>query len=244
LFWKSLPLSDTATVLSKLFVGVIVIPLVYFVAADIATLLMALVVSVRARGHRFGSMSVASRALAAAASAVAVRDRHHRHLVPARHRLAAADIRVGQARASCCGHSAAARPVCSPSAGSSALMFVPQCSEIGSSAGIRAKRSIIALELGDACDKTRDHHAGSIWRCRSRQGFFSSPQTWIGVLVGAALIVGAIQLRKRRTETLARLGFAPECKIAPVRAVSQGALNVQDEDRPLGEDCAAMSSSS
>jgi ABC-2 type transport system permease protein len=31
-------------------------------------------------------------------------------------------------------------------------------------------------------------------------GFISSPQTWIGVLVGAALIFAAIQLRMRRTE--------------------------------------------
>jgi hypothetical protein len=31
-------------------------------------------------------------------------------------------------------------------------------------------------------------------------GFFSSPATWIGVLVGVALIAAAIQLRLRRTE--------------------------------------------
>jgi len=48
LFWKSLPVSDTATVLAKLFTGVIAIPLVYFIAADVATLLVAFIVSVRA----------------------------------------------------------------------------------------------------------------------------------------------------------------------------------------------------
>ena len=31
-------------------------------------------------------------------------------------------------------------------------------------------------------------------------GFFRSPETWIGVAVGVALIVCAIQLRMRRTE--------------------------------------------
>ena len=54
LFWKSLPISDAATVLAKLFTGLIAIPLVYFVAADLATLLMAFIVSVRAH-QAFGS---------------------------------------------------------------------------------------------------------------------------------------------------------------------------------------------
>src|ERR1700692_4637697 len=49
LFWKSLPLSVAATVLAKLFTGLIAIPLVYFIAADIATLFMAFIVSVGAR---------------------------------------------------------------------------------------------------------------------------------------------------------------------------------------------------
>jgi ABC-2 type transport system permease protein len=49
LFWKSLPISDTATVLAKLFTGLIAIPLVYFIAADVSTLLIAFIISVRAR---------------------------------------------------------------------------------------------------------------------------------------------------------------------------------------------------
>ncbi len=49
LFFKSMPISDLATVLSKLFVGIVAIPLVYFAAADASALLMAFVISVRAR---------------------------------------------------------------------------------------------------------------------------------------------------------------------------------------------------
>jgi ABC-2 type transport system permease protein len=49
LFWKSLPVSDTQTVLSKLLMGVVVIPLVFMLAADLTSLLMAFVISVRAR---------------------------------------------------------------------------------------------------------------------------------------------------------------------------------------------------
>ena len=49
LFWKSLPISDAQTVLAKLIVGSIAIPLVYFAAADIVSLLMAFIISVRVR---------------------------------------------------------------------------------------------------------------------------------------------------------------------------------------------------
>src|SRR5450631_2638386 len=49
LFWKSLPVSDTATVLAKLFTGLVAIPCVYFVAADLSTLMIAFIISMRAR---------------------------------------------------------------------------------------------------------------------------------------------------------------------------------------------------
>jgi ABC-2 type transport system permease protein len=49
LFWKSLPVSDSQTVLSKLLMGLAVIPLVFMVAADLTSLLMAFVISIRAR---------------------------------------------------------------------------------------------------------------------------------------------------------------------------------------------------
>jgi ABC-2 type transport system permease protein len=56
LFWKSLPISDTATVLSKLFTGLIAIPLVYFAAADICTLLVAFIISMRLRATFAGAL--------------------------------------------------------------------------------------------------------------------------------------------------------------------------------------------
>src|SRR5580692_3723855 len=49
LFWKSLPISDATTVLIKLLVGMIIIPLVYFAAADATALLAAFILSIRAR---------------------------------------------------------------------------------------------------------------------------------------------------------------------------------------------------
>jgi ABC-2 type transport system permease protein len=56
LFWKSLPISDTQTVLAKLFTAVFAIPLVYFVAADVSTLLMAFIVSLRAHSTVGGAL--------------------------------------------------------------------------------------------------------------------------------------------------------------------------------------------
>jgi hypothetical protein len=32
-------------------------------------------------------------------------------------------------------------------------------------------------------------------------GFFTSADVWIGVAIGVAFIAGAVQLRKRRTDT-------------------------------------------
>jgi len=49
LFWKSLPISDTATVLSKLGTALLVIPLVYFGFAVLTNLLLALILSIRLR---------------------------------------------------------------------------------------------------------------------------------------------------------------------------------------------------
>ena len=40
----------------------------------------------------------------------------------------------------------------------------------------------------------------SVWQLINPSGFFTSAETWIGVAVGIVLIVGAIQLRMRRSE--------------------------------------------
>jgi ABC-2 type transport system permease protein len=39
-----------------------------------------------------------------------------------------------------------------------------------------------------------------VWQLPDPVGFLSSAEVWIGVLIGAALIAGAVQLRKRRTD--------------------------------------------
>jgi ABC-2 type transport system permease protein len=47
LFWKSLPVSDLQTVLAKLLVGLIIIPLVYVAIADVTTIVVGFTVSLR-----------------------------------------------------------------------------------------------------------------------------------------------------------------------------------------------------
>jgi ABC-2 type transport system permease protein len=47
LFWKSLPVSDTETVLAKLAVGLVIVPLVYVAIADLTAIVFGFVISVR-----------------------------------------------------------------------------------------------------------------------------------------------------------------------------------------------------
>jgi ABC-2 type transport system permease protein len=47
LFWKSLPVSDTQTVLAKLAVGLVIIPLVYVAIADLTSVAVAMILSLR-----------------------------------------------------------------------------------------------------------------------------------------------------------------------------------------------------
>jgi hypothetical protein len=47
---------------------------------------------------------------------------------------------------------------------------------------------------------TRGEMTPGVWQLPDPAGFLSSPDVWIGVLVGAAFIAGAIQLRKRRAD--------------------------------------------
>jgi ABC-2 type transport system permease protein len=56
LFWKSLPISDTQTVLSKLAMGLVVIPLVFMLVSDLTSLIMAFVLSVRAHSVFGGAL--------------------------------------------------------------------------------------------------------------------------------------------------------------------------------------------
>jgi ABC-2 type transport system permease protein len=193
LFFKSLPLSDAATVFSKLFVALIAIPLVYFAAADISALLMAFVVSVRAR-LVFGNILwrpelwaqqqvlwlyvIATGVLwylpvvgwLLLVSAWAKRAVILHAILPPLAIVLAEHLFLGT-------HAAAA-------------LFRDRL--LGG--------TYAALHHPINWSLQRGEMTPGVWQLPDPVGFLSSAEVWIGVLLGAACIAGAVQLRKRRTD--------------------------------------------
>ncbi len=200
LFWKSLPISDTATVLAKLFTGLIVIPVVYFIAADVSTLLMAFIVSVRARSTLGSALwqpelwlqlqvswlyLIVTSAIwylpfagwLVAVSAWAKRAVMLWSILPL---LAAYLLERWFFGTHWIGSALLGRAV-----------------EYGS----HAFRGTDGNGwMGTVIDHDPITTSASIWERFDPLGFLSSPATWIGVLVGIVFIACAIQLRLRRTE--------------------------------------------
>jgi ABC-2 type transport system permease protein len=201
LFWKSLPISDTTTVLSKLLVALIVIPLVYFVAADITTLLVAFVVSVRASAALGGAMWHADLWLQLQVLWLYVIITTAIWFLPV-----AAWLMVISAWAK---RAVMLWSVLPPLAlylverwffgthyvltvlGHRLLGYGPHAFHTGPDS---------SFWMTTTFNDDQITTPSSIWALMDPGSFFSSPQTWIGAVVGAALIVGAIQLRLRRTE--------------------------------------------
>jgi len=193
LFFKSLPLTDSATVFSKLFVALIAIPLVYLVAADVSALLMALVISVRTHSV-FGNILwrpglwaqqqvlwlyvIATGILwylpivgwLLLVSAWAKRAVILHAVLPPLAIMLAEHLFTGTHTAS--------------------LLFRDRL--LGGSYSAFHHPINFSLENGAALP--------SFWQLADPVGFLSSAEVWIGVLVGAACIAGAVQLRKRRTD--------------------------------------------
>jgi len=203
LFWKSLPISDTATVLAKLFTGLIAIPIVYFAAADLSTLLMAFIISLRAHSS-FGSALwqpdlwlqlqalwlyvIASTAIwylplagwLVLISAWAKRAVMLWSIMPPLAAVLAERLFLG---------SHAVENLLKDRLGG----YVPVAFH-----HLSQRAGWVTTPLGGGDSITTPI---SVWRLLNPTGFFSSSATWIGVLVGAALICGAVQLRLRRTDS-------------------------------------------
>jgi ABC-2 type transport system permease protein len=201
LFWKSLPISDATTVLSKLATAVIVIPLVYFAAADLATLLMAFIISVRAHAAIGAALWHADLWLQLQAlwlyliatsaiwylpitgyllviSALAKRAVMLWSILPP---VALMLVERWFFGTHVIAHYFVVRLV--------GLAQVAFHSDPGS-----------GFWVTTMVDNGTVRTPASIWSLIDAGGFVSSPATWIGAAVGAALIACAIQLRMRRTE--------------------------------------------
>jgi ABC-2 type transport system permease protein len=200
LFWKSLPISDATTVLCKLLIGMIIVPLVYFAAADATALIAAFILSIRARASIGSSLwngevwwqiqvlwmyAIVTTAVwylpvagwlmllsAWAKRAVILWAILPPLLLNIFERLFFGTHMVSQI----IGRRLTGLPWVSFNL--SKNMWTPAAGAVDNA--------------GSA--------APSVWHLINPSGFFGSAETWIGVAVGIALIVAAIQLRMRRSE--------------------------------------------
>jgi ABC-2 type transport system permease protein len=200
LFWKSLPISDTATVLSKLLTALIVIPLVYFALADLTTLLMAFIISVRARSSigaglwhadlwlqlqvlwLYVIVTAAIWYLPIVAYLLVVSSWARRavmlwSILPPIALIIAERWFFGT-------HVIAAQ------------LWERMVGLVGAFKTSPYDGSWVVTPVGHGAIQM----PASIWSVLDATRFLSSPQTWIGVGVGIALMFCAVQLRARRTE--------------------------------------------
>ena len=201
LFWKSMPISDTTTVLSKLATALIVIPAVYFAAADLTTLIMAFIVSVRWSASIDGALwhanlwlqlqtlwlyMIATTALwyLPIAAYLLVVSAWAKRAVMLWSLLPPLTLVLAE-RWFFDSH------VIADVLGKRLLGYPAQAfrDDPGSSSWVTT-----------VVDNDTITTPISIWGFFNVGGFFSSAETWIGIAVGAVLIVCAIQLRTRRTE--------------------------------------------
>jgi ABC-2 type transport system permease protein len=201
LFWKSLPISDSTTVLCKLLIGMIIIPLVYFAAADATALIAALILSIRARasigsalwnGNMWWQIQVLW-VYGIATTAV--------WYLPI-----AGWLMLVSAYAK--------RAVMLWAVLPPLLLYILERVFFGTRmVGHLINRRLVGYPLiafngskymwthdGGVVDNATGVPVPNVWHLINPSGFFTSAETWIGVAVGIALIVAAIQLRMRRSE--------------------------------------------
>ena len=202
LFWKSLPISDVETVLAKLFTGVVAIPLVYFIAADVSTLLTAFIVSVRANSTLGVALWQPDLWLQLQALWLYLIVTTAIWYLPFVGYLMM--ISAWANRAVVLWSLLPPLAVCLLERwffGTSrvwallrhrAFDYLSVVFRRAPDAGIWAPRI-----AGDGAMAMQ----GSVWRLLDPVEFMVNPATWIGVAVGIAFIFAAIQLRMRRSET-------------------------------------------
>ena len=196
LFWKSLPVSDTDTVLSKLIVALFAIPLVAFVAADLTSLIVAFIVSVRARSMIGGALWESRDWLQMQVLWVYVIVTCAVWYLPL----------VGW----CLMVSAWVKRA--PMLWSVLPLLVAYLIErffmgthylaelIGGRLAGYAGAAFHPNSHGSRGAWSADDAANTAWQFMDFGGFFTNPATWAGLVVGAAMIVAAIQMRMHRAE--------------------------------------------
>ncbi len=200
LFWKSLPISDTETVVSKLIVAMVVIPAVYFIAADVTALIMAFIVSIRLR-------SLVGNALWHPDTWLQIQVLWAYVIVTTAvwYLPVAGWLLVVSAWAKRAVMLWSILPplvlcIIERFFGTYTIWHVIRERLIGLPAASFRPSSARSWAVTGTGDSSTLHLPNSVWNFIDATGFFSNPQTWIGALVGIGLIVAAIQMRTRRTE--------------------------------------------
>jgi len=189
LFWKSLPISDTDTVLSKLIVALFAIPLVSFVAADVTSLIVAFIVSVRARSMIGGALWEGGAWLQMQALWLYV--------------ILTAAIWYLPVAGWCLMVSAWVKRA--PMLWSVLPLLVAYLIE-RFFLGTHYLATLIGGRLGGYAAAAFhgswnvNDVTSSAWQFMDIGGFFTNRATWIGAAVGAAMVAATIQMRMRRAE--------------------------------------------
>jgi ABC-2 type transport system permease protein len=201
LFWKSLPIADSTTVLSKLLVGMVIIPLVYFAAADATALIAAFILSIRARASIGSSLWNGEVWLQVQVLWMYVIFTTALWYLP---------IAGWLMLVSAWAKRAVMLWVVLPPLLVCILERVIFGTQMATHVIMRRLTGLPAVSFNGGSKHMWTHDGGvvdnagassmTVWRLINPSGFFTSAETWIGIAVGVVLIIAAIQLRMRRSE--------------------------------------------
>ena len=203
LFWKSLPLTDTETVLSKLAVGLFVIPLVYFAIADLTTVILAFIISIRASSWVGSSMWQPDAWLQIQALWIYLIVTVAIWFLPIAGWLML--VSAWAPRAVILWSFLPPLALYLAERWVFGTHFVGQVlsDRLLSGYAIRAFHSLGKADWEGLFESNANgggNPVSSVWAFFNPAGFFASPATWIGAAVGVALIIATIQTRSRRSE--------------------------------------------
>ena len=193
LFWKSLPISDTETVLSKLLMGIVILPLLSWIVTDLTALLIAVIVTLRAHDVVGNSLWQPDLWLQLQVLWLYVIVTTALFYLPFIGWMLVVSAAVKRA----------------PLLFSILPFLVVYLVEVLFLHSYTITHFVgralfgygeVALKGDFNLMSSADISAG-VWHILNPLGFVSSARVWIGIALGAALIVAAIQLRIRRTES-------------------------------------------
>ena len=198
LFWKSLPVTDTSTVLSKLAMALFVIPLVYFIAADVTALGAAFILSVRGGSHFTAALWNPANWLHMQVLSLYMIVTSALWFLP----VSAWFLLVS---------AWANRAVTLWAVVAPAVLCFVEDKLLGTHYLLNALGAHFLGYLKTAFRDAEQYSSvapdGSdftvpriTWRLIDPASFFSSVEMWVGVALGVAFVAGAIYLRQRRTE--------------------------------------------